>query len=190
MVGSSAEFSSVPRSIEEPEVRRWLHDKYERLAAEEGALATTRTQYYAAIGTVLITGLVLSLDYFRTSPQLLVLIGTFLAVLGILISFTWLILLHRTLDAQALWREAAQQLERLAPPIEGELLAPVTLGARGHLDVNLLRPFVLHARRFSSDRTTGWIDRVRPNTLSQILPIFFLVVWCSVLATLWIFVGF
>ena len=38
--------------------RRWLHDKYERLAAEEGQLSSVRTSYYAAIGTVLITGLV------------------------------------------------------------------------------------------------------------------------------------
>jgi len=177
-------------SIDEPAIRRWLHDKYERLAAEEGELAASRTSYFAAIGTVLITGLVVSLNYFGTSPRTLVLVTTFLAGLGILISFIWAVLLHRTLDAQALWRESAEQLERLSPPVDGELRGAITLRSGERMEVDLLRPFSAHARRFSRDRSVSWMDRLRPGMLTELLPLCFLGIWCGVLVVVWAFVAF
>lgn len=168
-------------SIADPVVRRWLHDKYERLAAQEGDLAANRTSYFAAIGTVLITGLIVALNYFGGSRHTLVLVTASLSALGILISFVWTVLLHRTLDAQAMWRELAGQLERLAPPIDGELPGQVTLRSGGRLDVDLLRPFLAHAQRFSTDPSISWMDRVRPGALSEVLPVAFLAMWSAVL---------
>jgi hypothetical protein len=177
-----------PSTIDDPLVRRWLHDKYERLAAEEGELAASRTSYFAAIGTVLITGLVVSLNYFLAEPRVLLLVTTFLSGLGIVISFVWAVLLHRTLDAQNLWRESAQQLELRAPPIDGTLAASVTLRSGDKLDVDLLRPFTAHARRFSSDKAISWMDRLRPGALSEVLPLCFLALWGAVLASAWLYV--
>src|SRR5580693_4309343 len=103
-----------------PDDLKWLHDKFERLSAEEAQLASARTTYYAAIGTVLITGLVVALADLINEPHVLIVVVTFLAALGILISFVWAVLLHRTNDAQNLWREAASQLELDKPPLEGD----------------------------------------------------------------------
>ena len=179
---------AVEGSVDDPAVRRWLHDKYERLAAEEGDLAASRTSYFAAIGTVLITGLVVALNYFLAEPRLLVVVATFLAGLGIVISFIWAVLLHRTLDAQALWRESAEQLERLLPPVDGQLHGPVTLRSGAVLEVDLLRPFTAHARRFSRDKAISWMDRLRPGGLTEVLPLCFLGIWCGVLVAVWVFV--
>ncbi len=176
------------RTIDDPAVRRWLHDKYERLVAEEGDLAASRTSYFAAIGTVLITGLVVSLNYFLNEPKVLLLVTTFLAGLGIVISFVWAVLLHRTLDAQNLWREAVEELERRAPPIDGELPATVTLRSGDKLAIDLLRPFSAHARRFSQQRAISWMDRLRPGALTEVLPLCFLALWCSALVAAWVYV--
>ncbi len=177
-----------PQSLDEPAVRRWLHDKYDRLTAEEGDLAASRTSYFAAIGTVLITGLIVSLNYFLNEPRVLLLVTTFLASLGILISFVWAVLLHRTFDAQDLWRECAVELERRAPPIDGELRATVTLRSGAKLEVDLLRPFTAHALRFSRDKAISWMDRLRPGALSEVLPLCFLGIWCAVLVAIWVYV--
>jgi hypothetical protein len=187
-MSASGSVAPAGRDLSDPAVRRWLHDKYERLTAEEGDLAASRTSYFAAIGTVLITGLVVALNYFLAEPRVLDLVATFLAGLGILISFIWAVLLHRTLDAQALWREAAERLEELAPPIEGELPSAVTLRSGAKLRIDLVRPFQSHARRFSSDKAISWMDRLRPGALTEVLPLCFLVVWISVLVAVWVFV--
>lgn len=187
-VAGRASPAGSPGSVDDPAVRRWLHDKYERLAAEEGELAASRTSYFAAIGTVLITGLVVALNYFLAEPRILVLVATFLAGLGIVISFIWAVLLHRTLDAQGLWREGAEQLERLLPPVTGTLPAPVTLHSGEKLEVDLLAPFSAHARRFSQDRSISWMDRLRPGVLTEVLPLCFLGIWCGVLVGVWVFV--
>jgi hypothetical protein len=173
-------------SIDDPAVRRWLHDKYERLDAEEGELAANRTSYFAAIGAVLITGLVVALNYFLSDPRTLVLVVTFLAGLGITISVVWATLLHRTLDAQALWRESAEQLERLCPPVSGDLPGTITLRSGATMEVNLLRPFSTHARRFSRDQAISWMDRLRPGTLTEILPLCFLGIWSAILVAVWV----
>jgi len=169
-----------------PEVRRWLHDKYERLAAEEGQLAASRTSYYAAIGTVLITGFVVVLNYFLNDHLLLDAVVSFLAALGILISLVWAILLHRTLDAQRLWRESARQLERDVPPVEGSLPGTVLLRSGASLPYDLLRPYTAHAKRFARDSSVSWMDRLNPDTLSEVLPVTFLVLWILILGGIWL----
>ena len=166
--------------------RRWLHDKYERLAAEEGQLSSVRTSYYAAIGTVLITGLVVVIADLMNESSLLVVVVTFLSVLGILISLVWAVLLHRTNDAQKLWREAALWLEQSEPPVDGTWKVPITLRSGASLDLNLLRPFEAHAERFSRARSISWMDRVDPSSLTEILPLTFLGIWVAVLAVVWV----
>jgi hypothetical protein len=166
--------------------RRWLHDKYERLAAEESQLSSGRTSYYAAIGTVLITGLIVALADLLAEPKVLVSAVSFLAALGLLISVVWAVLLHRTNDAQAMWREAALRLEEAHPPIEGTWAAPITLRSGERIHPNLLRPYETHAARFGGDRRASWMDRVNPSTLTEILPITFIVIWVAVVGTVWI----
>ncbi len=165
--------------------RRWLHDKFERLAAEEGQLATGRTTYYAAIGTVLITGLLVVIADLLNEPSLLVVSVTFLAGLGILISLVWAVLLHRTNDAQNLWREAARLLERENPPVEGILTGAITLRSGETMNVNLLRPYLAHEARFAHLRQVSWMDRVDPLALVEVLPLTFMVIWSSVLVIVW-----
>jgi uncharacterized membrane protein YhaH (DUF805 family) len=168
-----------------PEERRWLHDKYERLASEEAQLAAGRTAYYAAIGTVLITGLLVAVADLSSNPEVLTTAITFLAALGLLISMVWAILLHRTNDAQKLWREAALQLEEVAPPILGQILVPVTLRSGALLPIDLLRPYEAHRDRFGPSKRISWMDRLNPDSLTEILPMTFLAVWGGTLVVVW-----
>ena len=164
--------------------RKWLHDKYERLASEEIALSASRTSYYAAIGSILVTGIVIALDDFSGNRLLLASVTTFMALLGILISSVWAVLLHRTNDAQVLWREAATQLEALDPPIAGSVTIPVTLRSGETFPGNLLRPYQLHEARFQ--RAASWMDRTNPALLTEILPTAFLVLWSAILVVVWV----
>jgi hypothetical protein len=176
---------SIPANLSR-EDRQWLHDKFERLAAEEGQLAAGRTAYYAAIGSVLVTAVVVALADLANQRLILAAVATYLAALGILISVVWAVLLHRTNDAQALWREAAWRLEESEPPLEGTLIAPVTLRSQDVLPVNLLRPYETHRERFSAARSISWMDRVNPEILTEILPIAFLFLWSAVFVFAWI----
>lgn len=169
-----------------PDGRRWLHDKYERLASEEGQLSSTRTSYYAAIGTVLITGALVAVADLLSQPTVLTVVLTFLALLGILISVVWAVLLHRTNDAQQLWREAALRLEERAPPLEGEFRAPITLRSGETVPLDLFRPFQTHLERFSDSKSISWMDRVNPSSLTEILPLTFLTFWSAVLVVIWV----
>jgi hypothetical protein len=166
--------------------RRWLHDKYERLAAEEGQLSSVRTSYYAAIGTVLITGLLVVLADLINERTILLVVVTFLSALGVLISLVWAVLLHRTNDAQALWREAALRLEEAEPPVDGQWRAPITLRSGATIHPNLLRPFQTHAARFSRAKSISWMDRLDPAPLTEILPVTFLGVWVTVVVVTWV----
>jgi hypothetical protein len=168
-----------------PEDRRWLHDKYERLAAEEGQLSASRTSYYAAIGTVLLTAFVVAIANLLGHPLVLVGMVSFLAVLGLVISVIWAVLLHRTNDAERLYREAALHLEETEPPLIGSLAAPVTLRSGETMQVNLLRPFETHARRFSATAPVSWMDRVTPSRLTESLPIVFIGIWTVVAIGSW-----
>ena len=87
---------SVTRAGSTESELRWLHDKYEPLAAEEGQLTASRTSYFAAIGTVLVTGLVVAIADLLSQPWVLAAVVTFLAALGLLISAVWAVRLHRT----------------------------------------------------------------------------------------------
>ncbi|MGD0589049.1 MAG: hypothetical protein ABSA63_09720 [Thermoplasmata archaeon] len=169
-----------------PDDRRWLHDKYERLAAEEGQLSSVRTSYYAAIGTVLLTGLVVSIADLLNEPTLLVAVVTFLSGLGLLISLVWAVLLHRTNDAQNLWREAALRLEQAEPPVEGEWIVPITLRSGASLNLNLFHPFEAHSERFSHTKSISWMDRVNPSAWTELLPVSFLGIWAAVFAIVWV----
>lgn len=168
------------------EDRRWLHDKFERLAAEEGQLAAGRTSYFAAIATVLITAIVVAVADLSTNHLELALFITFLSSLGVLITVVWAVLLHRTNDAQALWRESNLRLEQLSPPIEGAVPISITLRTGEALRVNLLRPYETHASRFSKSRSVSWMDRVNPEHLTELLPQTFIVVWASALVVVWV----
>jgi hypothetical protein len=174
-----------PPSAIGPDDRRWLHDKYERLAAEEASLSAGRTSYYAAIGTVLITGLLVAAADLQDEPFILTVIVTLLSLLGILISSVWAVLLHRTDDAQNLWREAELRLEEGLPPLEGEFLAPITLRSGRTVSADLLRPFHTHEVRFSAKNHISWMDQVNPSRLTEILPITFLVLWSGALVVIW-----
>lgn len=167
------------------EDRRWLHDKYERLDEAEGQLASTRTTYFATIAAVLVTGLVVVITNLMGHRVLLAESVTFLGAFGILFSSMWAVLLHRTVDAQTLWREAALHLEELAPPVPAEVLAPVTLPSGRTLQVNLAQPYRVHAERFSPRNPISRLDRVNPWTLAELMPLTFVVVWLVTLAGVW-----
>lgn len=173
----------------DPAARRWLHDKYERLAEMESQLAASRTSYFAAIGTVLLTGFVVSINYFLGDPTLLAEIVTFLAGLGVMISLVWVILLRRTVDAQQMWRHAAREVERRLPPIEGSVPYGVRTRTGATLDLDLLRPYTAHDRRFSDTPEVAWMDRLSPDVLTQILPTTFFAIWTSILVGIWVYVG-
>ncbi|HXW67367.1 MAG TPA: hypothetical protein VEL82_05785 [Thermoplasmata archaeon] len=178
MAASPPAGTGIPLSRDE---LRWLHDKYERLATEEAQLAGSRTSYFAAIGTVLITALVVATADLFDQPVLYAVALAFLSVLGILISVVWAILLHRTNDAQNLWREAAADLETLAPPVASNLPGPITLRSGEELSLDLTRPYLMHRARFAPDQRISWQDRVAPDRLTEILPLTFLAIWIAVL---------
>jgi hypothetical protein len=168
------------------EERRWLHDKYERLAGEEGNLLAGRTSYFATICAVLITGLVFALANLQNELPLLAISVTFLAAIGVMLSVTWEVLTRRTTGAQMLWRQAALQLEDEAAPLTGTLPAAVTLRKGGKIDVDLLRPYHAHRARFDTRNGGSWMERVNPATVSEVLPIGFIAIWSVVLAVVWV----
>jgi hypothetical protein len=53
------------------------------------SLAASRTSYFAALGKVLITGLVVALTCFLTDPQVLALVATFLATWCAVLVAVW-----------------------------------------------------------------------------------------------------
>jgi hypothetical protein len=165
---------------------RWLHDKFERLAAEEVTLAGGRTSYFAAIGTVLITAAIVAIANLQPEPWLLAAIISFLAGLGMMISFVWVVLLHRTNDAQNMWRECALWLERMNPPVAGDLRIPVTLRSGEKLSLNLLRPYGAHHERFSTENPISWLDRVNPDRMTETLPLTFLGIWSTTAVLVWV----
>jgi hypothetical protein len=119
-------------------------------------------------------------------PPILLVVATFLALLGILISVVWAVLLHRTNDAQKLWREAALRLELGAAPLEGEFRAPITLRSGDTIALDLYRPFLAHQERFADAKGISWMDRVDPGALTEILPMTFFAIWCVVLSVVWV----
>ncbi len=182
---AGARANNAPLTAEE---RRWLHDKYERLAEEEGNLLAGRTSYFATICAVLITGLVFALANLLHEPTLLAVSITFLAAIGIILSVAWEVLVHRTTGAQRLWREAALRLEEEAPPLTGVLAGTVSLRNGQTLQVDLNRPYHAHRARFEVRKGASWMERVNPATVSEVLPVSFIATWSVVLAVVWVWV--
>ncbi len=181
--------SGIGSSLSEEE-RRWLHDKYERLAGEEGNLLAGRTSYFATICAVLITGLVFALVNLQGEAFLLAVSVTFLAAIGVVLSVVWEILVRRTTGAQRLWRDAALQLEEVAPPLVGSLSGEVSLRTQGRIQVDLLRPYHAHRQRFDKGAGASWMERINPATVSEVLPVTFIAIWAVALVTVWAWVLF
>ena len=169
------------------EERRWLHDKYQRLSDGEAQLADYRTSYFAAIVAGLIAALVL-LTINDLSVRTVYAVSTsMIALLGLLISIMWAAVLRRTTAAQELWREAALQLEEIAPPFDTEVRSFISLpGGRPPLRVDLGRPYHAHALRFESRDGIPWFDRIRPSRLWAGIPILLMVAWGAVLVIVWV----
>lgn len=165
-----------------------MHDKYERLAGDEGVLLATRTSYFATICAVLITGLVFALVNLQNETLLLTISLTFLGAIGLVLSVVWEILVRRTTGAQQLWREAALQLEELTPPVEGSLAGAVNVRSGGHLTVDLLAPYHAHRARFDRSSGASWMERINPATVSEVLPVTFIGIWTVALVTAWAWV--
>jgi hypothetical protein len=167
------------------EERRWLHDKYERLASEEGQLSGIRTAYFATIGAVLLTGLVVLIADLLGQALLFSVAATLLASLGILVCSVWAVLLHRTTDAQARWREAALRLEEVAPPVLVSLPIQITLRNRATVPVDLNAPYHMHKARFLAGGQISPLDRINPNRMMEIMPVSLLWIWGTVLVVVW-----
>ncbi len=173
--------SLIPASATSDEERRWLHDKYERLASDEASLADSRTGFFAAIASGLVAAFVVLVVNELSRPLLLVVMTVLLAAFGILLASIWTIVLRRTVAAQTLWREAALLLERDAPPIPSSVPATVTLRPGETIQIDLTRPYIAHEIRFSSAPGLAWSDRVRPAELSSNVPAFLIGLWLAAL---------
>lgn len=166
--------------------RRWLHDKYAQLAAEEGQLAGARTSYFATIAAVQFTGFVVLVTSLLSRPVLFAGVTTLLGGFGVLIAVVWALLLHRTYDAQELWRRSARLIESQAPPLEASAPVTMALGSGQELTIDLTRPFLAHAVRFSPERTIPWIDRFNPYRLSEIMPVSLVALWTGTIVGSWV----
>lgn len=168
------------------EERRWLHDKYQRLAEHEAQLADYRTSYFGAILAALVAAQALIVINLRGAPNELVTSSTILDASGIAISAVWALVLHRTYAAQALWREALIQLEVHASPLPGRLDAVVSIrGGPATIAVDLARPYHTHRDRFSARPNVPWLDRVRPLELTSDIPLILVGIWAVTLAIVW-----
>ena len=124
------------------EVRRWLHDKFERLQARE----EDRIQSWATLFISLNTGLVAVVGYLLTQYHLAVSFWGFLAATaaaGLVISGGWFLVGYGMLESDMVWREMARSLE--APPfgvVAEEISANVRLwwGAEGMVPMRLDQP--------------------------------------------------
>jgi hypothetical protein len=165
--------------------RRWLHDKYQSLASEEGQLAGTRTSYFATIAAVLFTSLIALIATLIGIPVVFVLLVTLLSGFGILLGTVWAVLIHRTTDAQNMWREAARRLEDMVPPLEARVPARITLRSGATIEIDLTRPFIAHEQRFSKENPISLLDRVDPSRLMEVLPMSLIGVWTAALVVVW-----
>jgi len=165
--------------------RRWLHDKYERLAAEEATLAESRTGYFAAIASAIVAAFVVLVVNELGHAELFATMASLLALFGILISVLWSVVLHRTGDAQFLWRQAALLLESESPPLSSSLPTPLATRHGDTIQVDLSKPYHVHAIRFSDSNRIAWMDRVDPSAISANVPLTLVVLWVAVLVGVW-----
>jgi len=177
---------AAPFDAISPEERRWLHDKYERLAGDEAELANSRTSYFAAIASALVAALVVLVINELGHPLLFAMMSSLLAGFGILISAVWTVVLHRTTAAQNLWREAALLLESQAGPIATTLPSDVPIRGGRTIRVDLTRPYRAHQTRFAPTAEVPWIDRVNPSEVSENVPLTLAVLWTVVVVGTWV----
>jgi hypothetical protein len=168
-----------------PEERRWLHDKYSQLASEESQLAGIRSSYSITIGAVLITGLAIAVAGLNAHPQFLLLIVTFLSAFGLFQSIAWALLLHHTLEAQALWRNAVYQLEQSAPPIRAAVPGHTRVRGGAQIKVDLAQPFTLHHRHFAPRPGLPPFTRARPSVVMESMPNALIIIWLVALISVW-----
>ena len=170
-----------------PSERRWLHDKYEKLAEHEAQLADYRTSYFAVLNTALVAGTVLVIINLLRSPPIFAAAVTLLAVIGLVMSIVWALVLRRTIAAQNLWRDAALALETDYPPVSAPLLRDVPAGrSRGRITVDLARPYHAHRTRFSREAGAGYLDALRPAELWSAIPVVLSVLWGGLLVGVWV----
>lgn len=168
------------------EERRWLHDKYQRLAEHEAQLADYRTSYFAAIEAALVAAQVLLVINLLRAPPVFATVSTLLALFGLLVCGVWALVLHRTTAAMLLWREGATRLEAIAPPVPGPIDVTVEIGhRRAPLSIDLTRPFQAHQHRFGGDRSIPWADSIRPTELWGDIPLILAGAWGVVIAVVW-----
>ncbi len=170
-----------------PSDRRWLHDKYEKLAEHEAQLADYRTSYFAVLNTALVAGTVLVVVNLLKTPPIFATAASLLAVFGLLMSAVWAIQLHRTLAAQNLWRDAALALETDHPPVPAPLTARIPGGVPDRpITVDLARPYHAHHTRFSREHGATFLDSIRPAELWSYIPVMFCAVWGTVIVVVWV----
>lgn len=114
--------------------------------------------------------------------------ATFLAGVGILLSTLWALVQWRTTSAQLLWREAARELERVAPPVDPRIPAEIPVRPGRFVTVDISRPYSAHRERFSPANDIPWVDRVSPVQLTNQLPVLLIATWAIVLVAVWILV--
>ncbi|HYK92682.1 MAG TPA: hypothetical protein VEY07_01395 [Thermoplasmata archaeon] len=166
--------------------RRWLHDKYEKLAEHEAQLADYRTSYFAVLNSALVAGMVLVVINLLRNPPVFATTSTLLAGFGILMASVWAVVLHRTIAAQNLWRDAALALETDFPPVTAPLIRRVPGGRAGEeISVDLARPYHAHRLRFSRDSGAGYLDTVRPAELWSNVPVLLTGAWVGVIVVVW-----
>lgn len=165
--------------------RKWLHDKYAALAAEESQLAGIRTSYSITIGAVLVTGLVIAVAGLTDHPSFLVTMVSLLAGFGLFQAMIWSLLLRHTLEAQGVWRDAAFQLEAIAPPIATSVPGQTTLPGGTAKAVDLTRPYAMHRIQFSPRAGSPPLTRLQASSLMLAMPTALVVLWLSVLLAVW-----
>jgi hypothetical protein len=185
-MGEGAGLPANPETLT-PAERQWLHDKYQRLDQGEAELMSYRASYFVAVTTALIAALVYAIVNLLThGPLLFALTSSLLGGFGLVIAVLWAVVVRRTTEAQFLWREAARQLEIVAPPIDRSSKVSIDVRGRGPLTVDLTRPYLMHELRFSVKQDAPWLDRTEPATLTTRLPLVVLGLWMVVLVGAWI----
>ncbi len=166
--------------------RRWLHDKYEKLAEHEAQLADYRSSYFAVLNTALIAGLVLIVINLLRNPPLFLAGASMLGLFGAGMSGIWALVLHRTIAAQNLWRDAALALETDFPPLESPLVTQVPGGQPGtSISIDLTRPYHAHRLRFSREHGATFFDAIQPGHVWSGIPLVFCVGWLTVMVAVW-----
>lgn len=153
------------------ESARYLHDKYERLAAHEDLLVDQRTAFFVAITSVIAAVVYFALSSQGTSPlfwRVLLLSSAGMSTLSVF----WLFTVERTIHSQRLFRDHAKTIERLWPLADSPI-------ARSTSGPYLSQPFSAHQIEFLERRdgrpNLRLLHSLPPSVLWSRLPWVFLV---------------